>query len=315
MDDLASPDRTLRRPQSWVTQPERGNLALLRAMRGLSLRCGRSFSRVIVAMVVLYFWLRPGPAAGHIRRFQHRALGRVPTRRDLFLHLHTFATCIHDRFYLLNDRLSEFSIEVVNEALLARMLELRSGCFLMGAHLGSFEVSRSLGLQYPGVTVTMAMYPDNARKVGEVLGAINPARVPDIIQLGSIDAMLKVRARLEQGAFVGVLGDRTLADESVFSVDFLGAPAQFPIGPWRAAALLRCPVLFIAGLYCGGNRYRIIVEQLADFSDPKIANRESAIPEAIVRYAGVLENLCRSHPYNWFNFFDFWHELPAATDA
>ncbi len=315
MDDLVSPPRSLRRPQSWVTQPERGNLKLFCAMRAFSLRCGRSFSRIIVAAVVFYFWLRPGPAAGHIRRFQRRALGRAPTRRDLFLHLHTFATCIHDRFYLLNDRLSEFSIEVPNEALLQRVLELGSGCFLMGAHLGSFEVSRSLGLQYPGVTVAMAMYPDNARKVSAVLGAINPARVPDIIQLGSIDAMLQVRARLEQGAFVGVLGDRTLADESVISVDFLGSPAQFPIGPWRAAALLRCPVLFIAGLYCGGNQYRIVVEQVADFGNPQIENRENAIREAIIRYAGVLENLCRSHPYNWFNFFDFWNELPAASDA
>ena len=124
--------------------------------------------------------------------------------------------------------------------------------------------------------------------------------------------MLQIRARLEQGAFVGVLGDRTLADESMLRVDFLGTPAGFPIGPWRAAALLRRPVLFIAGLYCGGNRYQIIVEQLADFSHTATSTRESAIHEAIVRYAGVLEAICRSHPYNWFNFFDFWHELPDS---
>lgn len=315
MDDSASLPRTLRHAQSWVTEPERGNLRLFCAMRAVSLRCGRSLSRMIVSLVVVYFWLRPGAAAGHIQRFQRRTLARPPTRRDLFSHLYAFATCIHDRFYLLNDRLSEFSVEVVNEQLLVQMLERGGGCFLMGAHLGSFEVSRALGLQYPGVTVAMAMYPDNARKVSAVLGAINPRRVPDIIPLGSMDAMLQVRTRLDQGAFVGILGDRTLADESVVSVDFLGSPAPFPIGPWRAAALLRRPVLFIAGIYCGGNRYRIIVEQLADFSDTQASMRESAIQEAIVRYAGVLETLCRSHPYNWFNFYDFWHELPAEKTA
>ena len=313
MNDLVAPPAKLRQAQGWVTQPERGNLKLLWAMTALSLRCGRTLSRAGLRLVVSYFWLRPGASAGHIERFQRRVLGRSPTRGDLFSHMYAFATCVHDRIYLLNDRLAEFSVEIANEQLLVRMLEQGTGCFLMGAHLGSFEVLRAFGVQHSRVKVAMAMYPDNARKLGAVLAAINPRLVPDIIPLGSIDAMLQVRARLDQGAFVGVLGDRTLADEPVLTVNFLGSPAQFPVGPWRAAALLRRPVVFFAGLYCGGNRYRIIVEQLADFSDTATSGREAAIHEAIGRYAGMLENLCRSHPYNWFNFFDFWHELPPEN--
>jgi predicted LPLAT superfamily acyltransferase len=312
MVDLASPPRRLRHAQAWVTQPERGNLQLWRAMSALSLRCGRSFSRVVLILIVAYYWLRPGAVAGHIARFQRRALARHPTRRDLFSNLLAFATCIQDRIYLLNDRLADFSVEVTNEELLVSTLERGLGCFLMGAHVGSFEIVRALGLQHPGVSVVMAMYAENARKVSAALAAINPRAVPDIIPLGSIDAMLQVRARLEQGAFVGVLGDRTLADEPMLRVNFLGTPAEFPIGPWRAAALLRRPVLFVAGLYCGGNRYQIIVEQLADFSHTAASTRDSAIHEAIIRYVSVLEAICRSHPYNWFNFFDFWHELPSS---
>ena len=33
---------------------------------------------------------------------------------------------------------------------------------------------------------------------------------------------------------------------------------------------------------------------------------EAAVEAAIRRYAGMLEKYCRSDPYNWFNFFDFW---------
>ena len=313
MNDSASPHAPAPQPQEWVTRPERGSTALLRAMAVVSLRCGRSFSRILLLLVVLYFWIRPGEAAGHVRRFDRRALARTPTRADLFSHLHTFATCTHDRVYLLNNRLADFSVEISDEPLLLRMLEQGAGCFLMGAHLGSFELLRAIGEQYPAVKVAMVMYPENAHKVGAALAAITPGQVPDIIPLGNMDAMLQVRARLDQGAFVGVLGDRTLGDEAVVSLDFLGSPAQFPIGPWRAAALLRRPVVFFAGLYCGGNRYRIVIEQLADFSETAAATRESAIHAAMVRYAGVLEDLCRKYPYNWFNFFDFWHELPAAN--
>ena len=312
MDELASPSHKHSQAQAWVTQPERGNPRLLRAMSVLSLRCGRPLSRVVLILVVAYYWLWPGAAAGHIARFQNRALARRPTRRDLYSHLLAFGTCIHDRVFVLNNRIAELSIEVTNEQLLVQALEHGSGCFLMGAHVGSFEVSRALGIQHPGVAVVMAMYPENARKVDAALAAITPGAAADIIRLGSLDAMLRLRTRLDQGAFVGVLGDRTLADEPVLSVNFLGTPATFPIGPWRAAALLRRPVLFIAGLYCGGNRYQLVVEQLADFSHTDPSTREPAIHAAIVRYAGVLEAICRSHPYNWFNFFDFWHEIPGS---
>jgi len=311
MNDLAPPQRSLGHAQAWVTQPERGTFRLLRAMSVLSLRCGRPVSRIVLILVVAYFWLRPGAAAGHIARFQRRALARRPTRRDLYSNLLSFGSCVHDRVFLLNNRIADLCLEITNEELLVQALEHGSGCFLMGAHVGSFEVLRALGERHPGVSVVMAMYPENARKIDAALAAITPGAVADIVRLGSLDAMLQLRTRLDQGAFVGVLGDRTLADEPVLNVTFLGAPAAFPIGPWRAAALLRRPVLFIAGLYCGGNRYQLIVEQLADFSHTDQSTREPAIHAAIVRYAGVLEAICRSHPYNWFNFFDFWHELPG----
>lgn len=296
-----------------MAEPERGSLRLLRAMSVLSLRCGRRLSRPVLYLIVLYYWLTAPAAARHIRRYQSRALAHRPRGRDRFAQLLTFATCIHDRVFLLNDRFDDFALEVHNEALLVRALAHGSGCFLMGAHLGSFEITRSFGLQHPQVSVAMAMYAENARKIGAALAAINPHNLPNIIPLGSIDAMLQIRARLDAGAFVGMLADRTLGEEPVVHLDFFGAPAPFPLGPWRAAALLRRPVLFIAGLYCGGNRYRIVIDEVADFTLTEPAGREAAIQAAMTRYVQILEGYCRSHPYNWFNFFDFWHEQSATA--
>ena len=292
----------------WLATPERGSGSLLRAMTILSLRLGRRASRVVLYLIVVYFYLAAPAAARESRRYLRKALKRSPTVGDRFAHLLSFATVIHDRVYLLNDRFSLFSIDVKGEELLQRALHGGTGCFLMGAHLGSFELTRAYGQQHPGVTVAMAMYAENARKIGTALAAINPQATLPVIRLGSLDAMLQIQARLDEGAFVGVLGDRTLGDEAVFLVNFLGTPAPFPIGPWRAAALLRRPVLFIAGLYCGANRYRIVVDEVADFTAVLRQDRESAIRAAITRYAALLENRCCENPYNWFNFFDFWQE-------
>jgi predicted LPLAT superfamily acyltransferase len=74
----------------------------------------------------------------------------------------------------------------------------------------------------------------------------------------------------------------------------------------RAAAILRCPVFFMAGLYRGKNNYHVVFEPIADFSATPAAARHVAVRSAIERYAAVLDQYCRSDPYNWFNFFDFW---------
>ena len=104
----------------------------------------------------------------------------------------------------------------------------------------------------------------------------------------------------------GLLADRSLANDSTAECMFLGEPARFPMGPWRMAAMLRRPVFFMAGLYLGGNRYRLHFELIADFSTVERADRETAIAQAMQKYADRLGEFCRQTPYNWFNFFDFW---------
>jgi predicted LPLAT superfamily acyltransferase len=172
----------------------------------------------------------------------------------------------------------------------------------------------AVGRRQPGVRVAMAIYEETTNRVRALFGAGNPASAPEIIVLGHLEAMLRIRDCLSAGSFVGMLADRTFGESPAEVVSFLGAPALFPSGPMRAAAALRCPVFFITCLYRGGNRYHVVFRPLADFSQPS-PQRAAAVREAIERYVGLLESYCRSDPYNWFNFYDFWHGAPAAMPA
>jgi predicted LPLAT superfamily acyltransferase len=223
----------------------------------------------------------------------------------------SFASTIHDRVYLLNEQYDLFDISLEGADSVKQCIDRGEGIFLMGAHMGSFEIVRAIGLRQPGFKVAMAMYEDNARKINSTLATINPRLAPDIIPLGMIDSMLQVQARLEHGTCVGVLGDRAIGGEAVHRVRFLGAPARFPTSAMRVAAILRRPVIFMTGLYRGTNRYHVVFEELADFRQTELADREAAVQTAIERYAALLERFCTSDPYNWFNFFDFWQE-PAT---
>ncbi len=289
----------------WLQHKERGSIFLLRLMSLFSLLLGRKLSRVVIYVIALYFLLAAPAARKTSREFLSRCLERPVTWLDIYRNILAFASTIHDRLYLLNDRYDIFNIHVTGVEQLHASLADNKGLFLFGAHLGSFEILRSHARNTP-YPVSIAMYPDNARQLNSALSAINPKIMQNIISLGQIDSMLEIHRKLEEGCMVGLLVDRAVGTDQYITLPFLGAPARFPTGPFRMAAMLKRPVYFMSGLYRGGNRYDMHFELLTDYSEHSATDRDTLVRDVLVKYVTVLEQHCKSAPYNWFNFFDFW---------
>jgi predicted LPLAT superfamily acyltransferase len=298
---------------AWAGEKERSSLWVLRLMRWIALTAGRRRARAVLCPITLYFLVTGGTARRESARYLSRALGRPARLRDIYRHIHCFAATILDRVYLLQERYDEFELRPNGIEAMDGALARGEGMLMIGAHMGSFEVLRALGMGR-GVRVAMVMYEDNARLINTTLAALAPKTPLHTIVLGRIDAMLSLRRWLDSGGIAGLLGDRTLPFSSqrtrTLWLPFLGAPARFFDGPFRVAAMLRRPVIFMAGLYHGGHRYELRFMPLADFTGANATNRDAMIREAMERYVATLESLCREAPYNWFNFFDFW-----AADA
>jgi len=299
-------------PSEWRQRPERGSRTLLRMMAFVSLRLGRPAGRVVLYVIASYFFLFAPAARRRMRDYLRRALGREPRAAERFRLVMNFATTIHDRLYLLAGRYDLFKITIQGEPLIREVVANRTGAFLMGAHMGSFEVLRAIGARQAGLSVTMVMYEENARKLNAILAAAAPKDPPQIIALGRLDAMLQIQQRMDQGELVGVLADRMMGEEPSLPVTFLGATVYLPTGPMRAAAVLRRRAVFMLGLYRGGNHYHAVFDDLADFSAIPPGQTKAAIEAAITRYAALLEHYCRTDPYNWFNFYDFWRTNAAS---
>lgn len=292
----------------WATRPERGSVPLIRFMVWASLTLGRPLSRALLRLIALYFLAAARGARRAAREFLERSLGRAPTLGEQYRLFFSFAATVHDRIYFLKGRFDLFDIAVSGAGVFDA-----EGTLLMGAHLGSFEVLRACGRHLGRRDVAMAMYEENARKVNAVLAALEPGARRDIIALGHPGSMIELAERLDAGALVGVLADRTLGREPAVRLPFLGREAAFPTGPMRIAAALHRRVIFMAGLYRGGNRYEIHFEPLADFSDAEgetRARRDERVREAVALYATRVEHYARAAPYNWFNFHDFWGPGP-----
>ena len=303
---------------AWARGSERGSLLALRFMAWVAVTLGRPVARLLLHPITLYFLLFAAAPRRHSARYLARVLGRAATWRDQYRHFHTFASTVLDRVYFVRGQTAAFDLSLHGDAGCDDTLASGQGGFLVGAHLGSFESLHAAGKSFPGMRVTMVMYPDNARKIHGVLQAVAPDFKLAVIAIGNAGSTLAIRDALDAGHLVGLLGDRYLSADSARSpgieIPFLGLPALFSDGPLRLALLLKRRVIFMVGLFLGGRRYDVRFETLADFRQPPAdaAARERLIRETLQRYVAQLEALCREAPYNWFNFYDYWREDHAA---
>lgn len=290
----------------WVSHRERGSAALIKALAFLSLRIGRSFGRAMLYPICAYFAAFAPRARRASREYLSLALGRPPAIWEVFRHLHVHASVLLDRVFIMVDGTRRFDLRIEGLDLIEHQTRTKQGCILLGAHIGSFDILRSLAEEHD-VSVKVMMYLNMSQKFNQVLEALNPSFADSIIPLGDPMSLIAAGQFVREGGMVAILGDRTVGDEKTADAEFFGRPASFPIGPLVLSAVLQVPTIFFVGLYEGNNSYRIRFEKLAD---PPVS-RSRELPSEIVaawvgRYAQCLEHCCRASPYNWFNFFDVW---------
>jgi predicted LPLAT superfamily acyltransferase len=246
------------------------------------------------------------------RLYLGRALGRKPGVRDLFRLYFAFASTILDRAFLIAGKVEHYRIEVHGLDALRETIAAGKGCLLFGAHIGSFEALRAVADDGCPVEVAVLMHQANAARLKAVFETIaGHGHAAAIIPLGTTDSMLRVRECLERGGLVGLLADRAPSAERFLPVPFLGHPAPLPTGPQVLAAVLDAPIMLAFGLWRGPRHYEVRFEPFADPLPPGRAGRQAAVAQRLHRYAERLEVTCRAHPYNWFNFYDFWQEYRA----
>lgn len=294
---------------AWLSQGERGALWSIRLMFRLARLFGRRPTRLIVRLVALYYATFDAAAARASRAWLTRVHGRPATTREVRAHIFRFAQVVLDRVYLLQGAIGAFEVTRTGDHHLDRLAREGRGAVLLGAHLGSFEAMRA-GARDERLPLYIVGHFENARMINALLARIDPHMAGRVIHVGDdpVGFALGVRERVEQGGLVAILGDRVGLNDKHVSVPFFGEPARFPTGPLLLAAMLRCPVYLVFGLYREPNRYDLHCEPFAERIELPRARRQEALAEWVARYAVRLEHHARQAPDNWFNFYDFWED-------
>ncbi|WP_345782412.1 acyltransferase [Lysobacter stagni] len=298
----------------WKQRPEGGGRFALWLIRSIARHGGRALARVCLYPITLYFLIVRGPERRASRAYLARALQREPTTRDVARHIHTFAATILDRVFLLGGELTRFDIRTLGLPALAQRVDRGEGVLIFGSHLGSFDALRVLVLTRPQLRVRIVLDIGHNPALTQLLDALNPQLARDVIDAGQdgVSIVLAIQEALARGELVALLVDRVAPGDAAVRVPLLGSDAPFPTAPWLLAATLKVPLVLAFGLYRGGNHYDLVFEEFSPGLDIPRQHRGEAVRELVQRYAARLQHHLRDAPFNWFNFYDFWHGDDAA---
>ena len=220
---------------------------------------------------------------------------------DVFRH---FAMCFADLVAANRRRRPErLARRVEGEAYLRAALAGRRGLVLVTAHLGNWELGGRLVAGRLGRRTHVVVAPELDRGVDRFLrGVDGPV---SFVRLGKPEAMVSLVRALRRGEVVALQGDRALGTRGDAVVEFFGAPAAFPRGPFVLARAAGVPVIPAFCLLGPDRRYTVVVAPVLEVT----AGEEEA---ALGRWVATLERMVRRTPEQWFNFYDVWSGVPAS---
>lgn len=310
-------DRGANKSGAWSARKEKGSPAALAFLVWAIRSLGYAPLRFLLAPIALYYCV----FAPKARRASQDYLARVgaargsaePVRlRDTYRHVYAFAEGILDRLSLWSGAIDDFEVAIHGREHAEKMLADGGGGFLVGAHIGSFDVLRAVAREAQ-VPVNVVVYSGNAEQINRAFETLDPTLNMRVITLesGSAGTIFEIRRCVERGELVAVLGDRIRPGirNRVAYADFLGERAAFPCGPLLLPMMLRVPAVLGIAIRNGPRRYEIFMEPLASGEAVPAAERTRAVQDRVEHYASRLEHYCKKAPLQWFNFYDFWAEV------
>ncbi len=233
-----------------------------------------------------------------------------------------FTTIHSDRFLARQGRSVNFSSEGLEQ--LAPCLG-KGGALLLMSHLGNWEIAASLlSRQFSELRLLLFM---GAKQKEGVEAAQKEALRNDGVRIIAMEEqeenpLLAVEGIrfLQEGGVVSMPGDILhRPDQRRLQVSFLGGVAEVPAAPFVMALLAQAPLFVFFAFRTGPGHYHFTL------SPPLLLHkqtrnihrkeREQVLQQAAQHYAGLLEQALRAHPFAWFHFRRFVHDVPNTPAA
>ncbi|MGZ8237625.1 MAG: LpxL/LpxP family acyltransferase [Methylobacter sp.] len=305
----------MKKTAHWAQMEERSVIWGMRFLLRIYLLFGRTILQLFLYPVVIYYWLLNRQARQASRAYLNRLAVFAPSLKLhgsliwSYRHFISFANAIIDKLAAWSGALSRTDVQYYGREELIAKIRTGQGVVLLGSHLGNLEVCRVIADFDKTLHINVLVHTKHAEKFNRLLSQTSDNSRLNLLQVTEITAAtaMLLNDKIDCGELVIITADRTPVGnrQRVTQVDFLGAEAAFPQGPFILAALLKCPVYTVFCLKQQG-KHVIYFDHFSDLLNFPRKTRALALQQIIQLYAERLQTYCLKEPLQWFNFFDFW---------
>ena len=263
---------------------------------------GKKAVRVLAFFVTLFAFA----GAKEPRRCSKKNLsiiGLKPTLINRFRHFLEYSYSLIDRMEVFSGNYDYNRIVFDSEEDKKSLInDFEKGVFFICSHLGNIDVMRSFMAKYPGRRVNVFLSAEQCKVFNNFIKRIEietPAVTYPVEDI-NIETSIEIKDKLSHGEIVIMAGDRTSKNSTNSEVEMFGHKVLFPLGTFKFAQIMECPVYFACAL-CEGENYRVYLKKFGT---------EAPKSERAVKmqkdFALFIENLTKKAPLQFFHFYDMF---------
>ncbi len=302
----------------WQTEEVGGAWVFI--LMGILFRILPHFLLVLIAYPVSLVYFILGKKARLGLRSYHENIRKLTGKRmSPYLHFLSFSITIVEKAesWIGKIRYEHLHFNGDDVDVFNRMLIEGQGVIALVSHVGSSELLRALssslakervGHQIP---ITCIVDFEVTDRFNSMINRLNRDSKLNLMStrnmdLGSIERLQKT---ISDGGIVIIAADRP--SERNLRLEFLSQVAEFPYGAFFLASAIDAPSFFVHLVRrkdFGIRRcYDVFVERNGNVPSGEGRSQRREFAERSARsYVSNLEKNCLRHPYQWYNFFEFW---------
>jgi len=292
---------------SWKGQ-SRGNLLGYKIFVTLLKYFGLKPAYFLLRFVALYFFFfSPASFRNIYHVYRHRLkFGCFKSLLSIYRNYFIFGQVLLDKTATLAGFRSKFTFDFDGEQHLREMAAGKTGCLLISAHLGNFEMAGHM-LERLDARVHIIMLDAEYQRIKNYLSSITQKSFHVIAIREDNAHVFEINTALENKELLCIHGDRYLQGSKTVEIEFLGEKARFPTGPFYLAMKYGIPVSFVFAMKEGKSHYHFYASPPKYYQQQANMTRRDAMLRTIIQdYISQLEQKLRQYPDQWFNYYNFW---------
>lgn len=260
----------------------------------------------VLRFVAFYYFLFSWKTSALLHDYFRRRVGYGWLRAigNVYTNYYRFGQTLLDRIVVMSGINSGFTYDFDGEENLLKIVERGSGGILLSGHIGNWEVAGHF-LQRLNTTVHVVMFEGEHQKIKDYLDEVTGKPRFNVIPLSDdLSHVYAISEALQKSEVVCMHADRYLEASKVQSVEFMGYPALFPLGPFILASTFNVPVSFVFAFKENERHYRLYGSKPLDKKDGE--SKQEYTSRLMNNFVRKFESSLRLYPEQWFNYYDFW---------